>query len=57
VEAARGLLAEIRLPNTVAVPLVAQFVAMHFAGMDCLKQAIAAYQVPEVRNTRLRHAG
>jgi hypothetical protein len=53
-EAAEAALAEIRPPDSIAGMLAAQFVAMHFANMDCLKQATAPNQLPAVRDMSLR---
>jgi hypothetical protein len=55
-EAAEAALAEIRPPDSIAGMLAAQFVAMHFANMDCLKQATAPNQLPAVRDMSLRQA-
>jgi hypothetical protein len=55
-EAVEAALAEIRPPDIIAGMIAAQFVAMHFVSMDCVKQATAPNQLPAVRDMNLRQA-
>ncbi|MEZ0167546.1 hypothetical protein [Microvirga sp. TS319] len=54
-EAAVAALTEMQPQNTVQGMLAGQFVALHFASMDCLQRAAEKGTLPAVRDMNLRH--